>query len=110
MAVSEALRNQVTAKWQDSFNRLNRGELGISGLLEFSKVRCSLSSFLEGAARSKHVRVRSRPGRSLLHFYTREIWERHRRISVSVCVTSCASVKHSSWLQIRMKLEAPSMC
>lgn len=39
MAASEALRNQVSAKWQDSFNRLNRGAGGISGLMEFSKVR-----------------------------------------------------------------------
>ncbi len=43
MAASEALRNQVAAKWQDSFNRLNRGGVGISGLMEFSKVRGSLS-------------------------------------------------------------------
>lgn len=53
MVASEALRNQVTTKWQDSFNRLNRGVVGISGLMEFSKVRCSLSSCLDGAACSK---------------------------------------------------------
>jgi hypothetical protein len=98
MAASEALRNQVTAKWQDSFNRLNRGELGISGLLEFSKVRSSLFVFSRlSRVRlvQKHARVRTRLGRSLLNFYTREIWARHRRISVSVCVTLCVSVKHS---------------
>jgi hypothetical protein len=53
MVASEALRNQVAAKWQDSFNRLNRGAVGIFGLMEFSKVRGSLSSFLNGATRSK---------------------------------------------------------
>jgi hypothetical protein len=36
---SKALSNQVTAKWQDSFNRLNRAASGISGLMEFSRVR-----------------------------------------------------------------------
>jgi len=36
---SKALSNQVAAKWQDSFNRLNRVAPGISGLMEFSKVR-----------------------------------------------------------------------
>jgi hypothetical protein len=36
---SKALSNQVAAKWQDSFNRLNRGAPGISGLMEFSTVR-----------------------------------------------------------------------
>ncbi|KAI0289207.1 ubiquitin-protein ligase [Russula brevipes] len=34
---SKALSNQVAAKWQDSFNRLNRGVPGISGLMEFSR-------------------------------------------------------------------------
>jgi hypothetical protein len=52
MAASEALRNQVSAKWQDSFNRLNRGAGGISGLMEFSKVRVDFV-FLNGVARSK---------------------------------------------------------
>lgn len=36
---SNAVRAQVAAKWQESFNRLNRGEPGISGLLAFSEVR-----------------------------------------------------------------------
>jgi hypothetical protein len=33
-----ALRAQVAAKWQESFNRLNKGEPGISGLMIFSQV------------------------------------------------------------------------
>ena len=70
MVASEALRNQVASKWQDSFNRLNRGAMGIAGLMEFSKVRGSMSSFLGGAARSKpHARL----GPSLLSFYVRGI-------------------------------------
>ena len=36
---SKALSDQVAAKWQDSFNRLNRGAPGISGLMGFSRVR-----------------------------------------------------------------------
>jgi hypothetical protein len=36
---SKALTDQVAAKWQDSFNRLNRGAPGISGLMGFSRVR-----------------------------------------------------------------------
>ena len=36
---SKALSDQVAAKWQDSFNRLNRGQPGISGLMGFSRVR-----------------------------------------------------------------------
>jgi len=36
---SKALTDQVAAKWQDSFNRLNRGAPGISGLIGFSRVR-----------------------------------------------------------------------
>ncbi|KAF8489248.1 ubiquitin-protein ligase [Russula emetica] len=34
---SKALTDQVAAKWQDSFNRLNRGAPGISGLMGFSR-------------------------------------------------------------------------
>ena len=34
-----ALRAQVAAKWQESFNRMNKGEPGISGLMTFSQVR-----------------------------------------------------------------------
>jgi hypothetical protein len=39
MMASKALSNQVAAKWQESFNRLNRAVPGISGLMEFSRVR-----------------------------------------------------------------------
>ncbi|KAN0127847.1 hypothetical protein V8E53_006941, partial [Lactarius tabidus] len=46
MAASEALRNQVSTKWQDSFNRLNRGAGGISGLMEFSKAWAVAAEFL----------------------------------------------------------------
>jgi hypothetical protein len=35
---TEALLHQVAAKWQESFNRINRKEPGISGLISFSKV------------------------------------------------------------------------
>ncbi|KAI0269951.1 ubiquitin-protein ligase [Gloeopeniophorella convolvens] len=43
---SEALRNQVAAKWQDAFTRLNRGAAGISGLVEFSKAWAVAAEFL----------------------------------------------------------------
>ncbi|KAH9169016.1 ubiquitin-protein ligase [Lactarius sanguifluus] len=46
MAASEALHNQVAAKWQDSFNRLNRTGVGISGLVEFSKAWAVAAEFL----------------------------------------------------------------
>jgi hypothetical protein len=35
---TDALRSQVAAKWQDAFNRLNKGSPGISGLMTFSQV------------------------------------------------------------------------
>lgn len=35
---TDALRAQVAAKWQESFERLNRSEDGISGLMAFSQV------------------------------------------------------------------------
>lgn len=35
---TDALRSQITSKWQESFNRLNRNVPGISGLLNFSEV------------------------------------------------------------------------
>ena len=38
LMATDALRAQVVAKWQDAFNRLNRGEPGISGLVTFSHV------------------------------------------------------------------------
>ena len=103
MSASEALRNQVTAKWQDSFDVLIAGNWGSLG--SWSSARCAVRFRLFSRVRcvQKHAHVVfARPGRSLLHFYTREIWERHRRTSVSVCVISCVSVKHSSWLQIGM--------
>ena len=40
---SEQLWSQVAEKWQTSFNRLNRNEPGITGLLSFSEVRCVTS-------------------------------------------------------------------
>jgi hypothetical protein len=58
MAASEALRNQVSAKWQDSFNRLNRGAGGISGLMEFSKVRRRFRISQWGGAFKTHLRTR----------------------------------------------------
>ena len=39
---SSALRRQVATKWQDAFNRLNRSQPGISGLMGFSQVRSGL--------------------------------------------------------------------
>lgn len=35
---TDAVRTQVAAKWQESFNRLNGSAPGISGLLSFSEV------------------------------------------------------------------------
>ena len=35
---TDAVRSQVAAKWQESFNRLNGSAPGISGLLSFSEV------------------------------------------------------------------------
>ncbi|KAJ8593951.1 hypothetical protein M405DRAFT_809991 [Rhizopogon salebrosus TDB-379] len=43
---SNAVRAQVAAKWQESFNRLNRGEPGISGLLAFSEAWTLATEFL----------------------------------------------------------------
>ncbi|KAI0032569.1 ubiquitin-protein ligase [Vararia minispora EC-137] len=43
---SAALRNQVATKWQDAFNRLNRGQPGISGLMGFSEAWSVASEFL----------------------------------------------------------------
>jgi len=44
---TDALRSQVAAKWQDAFNRLNKGEPGISGLMTFSQVFHIQSHVLE---------------------------------------------------------------
>ncbi|KAI0322405.1 ubiquitin-protein ligase [Amylostereum chailletii] len=47
MAVaSDALRNQVAAKWQDAFQRLNRGAPGIAGLMDFSEAWGVAADFL----------------------------------------------------------------
>jgi len=43
---TNALRNQVAAKWQEAFTRLNRGEPGISGLLTFSQAWSLSTDFL----------------------------------------------------------------
>lgn len=100
---SKALTDQVAAKWQDLFNRLNRGAPGISGLMGFSRVRdlpshppppghvtqlwgfdvqlgdlASCPSFL------------SRPGRLLQMFCTPESLERLRRTLVSLVCALCA--------------------
>jgi hypothetical protein len=84
---SKALSDQVAAKWQDSFNRLNRGAPGISGLMGFSRVRdhhrprgfcysISVAPFL------------SRPGRLLQMFCTLESSGRLRKTLVS-CLYAC---------------------
>ncbi|KAG1780495.1 hypothetical protein EV702DRAFT_1193970 [Suillus placidus] len=44
---SAAVRAQVAAKWQESFNRLNRNEPGISGLLAFSEAWTLAIEFLK---------------------------------------------------------------
>ncbi|KAG2364217.1 hypothetical protein BDR07DRAFT_1355274 [Suillus spraguei] len=44
---SAAVRAQVAAKWQESFNRLNRNEPGISGLLAFSEAWTLAMEFLK---------------------------------------------------------------
>jgi len=41
---TDAVRSQVAAKWQESFNRLNGSAPGISGLLTFSEVTFLYSS------------------------------------------------------------------
>ncbi|KAF8157822.1 hypothetical protein B0H34DRAFT_656905 [Crassisporium funariophilum] len=44
--VTEALRSQVAAKWQESFNRLNGNAPGISGLMSFSEAWAISTQFL----------------------------------------------------------------
>ena len=39
VVVSEYLKKQTSFKWHGSFERLNRYQPGITGLLEFSRVR-----------------------------------------------------------------------
>jgi hypothetical protein len=85
---SKALTDQVAAKWQDSFNRLNRGAPGISGLMGFSKVRDlhrSLVNTVEGFVIQPRPSFLSRPGQLLRMFCTPESLERLRRTLVSVC-------------------------
>ena len=36
---SETGRNQILAKWQEAFTRLNGNQPGIAGLMNFTKVR-----------------------------------------------------------------------
>ncbi|KDQ62714.1 hypothetical protein JAAARDRAFT_30609 [Jaapia argillacea MUCL 33604] len=43
---TDAVRAQVAAKWQDSFNRLNRGQPGITGLMALSEAWNIASEFL----------------------------------------------------------------
>ncbi|VDB91912.1 unnamed protein product [Peniophora sp. CBMAI 1063] len=43
---SAALRRQVATKWQDAFNRLNRSQPGISGLMAFSEAWLVATHFL----------------------------------------------------------------
>lgn len=45
--VSNAVRAQVAAKWQESFTRLNRSEPGISGLMAFSDAWTLATEFLK---------------------------------------------------------------
>ena len=90
---SKALTDQVAAKWQDSFNRLNRGAPGISGLMGFSRVRdLSLPSrrTAGGFVYSTRPSFLSRPGQLLQMFCTPESLGRLRRTLVSVCALSDA--------------------
>src|SRR5712672_1967849 len=83
---SKALSDQVAAKWQYSFDRLNRGVSGISGLMEFSTVRnlClgtgEVLLFNLGTAILLFV---SRPGRLLLMLCDRGSSARLRKTLVS---------------------------
>ncbi|TBU44447.1 hypothetical protein BD309DRAFT_958345 [Dichomitus squalens] len=43
---NQALYSRISAKWNNSFNRLNRGEPGISGLLSFSQAWRTATAFL----------------------------------------------------------------
>jgi hypothetical protein len=82
---SKALTDQVAAKWQDSFNRLNRGASGISGLMGFSRVRDPRHTVGVSLFNSETWR---RPGQLLQMFCTPESLERLRRTLVSVCALS----------------------
>jgi hypothetical protein len=89
---SKALTDQVAAKWQDSFNRLNRGAPGISGLMGFSRVRDLHRPLVTqlGFRYSTRPSFLSRPGQLLQMFCTPESLERLRRTLVSVCALSDA--------------------
>ena len=90
---SKALTDQVAAKWQDSFNRLNRGSPGISGLMGFSRVRDlhrPLVNTVGGFVIQPRPSFLSRPGQLLQMFCTPESLERLRRTLVSICALSDA--------------------
>ncbi|KAH9992043.1 ubiquitin-protein ligase [Russula vinacea] len=63
---SKALSDQVAAKWQDSFNRLNRGAPGISGLMGFSRAWAIAADALhpESLGRLRRTLVNSNEVRS----------------------------------------------
>jgi len=86
---SKALSNQVATKWQDSFNRLNRVAPGISGLMEFSKVRRPFVSrwmgFLCSTWRHRALFIFSRPGQSPQNLSGRGSSGRLRKTLVSLC-------------------------
>ena len=80
---SKALSDQVAAKWQDSFNRLNRGAPGISGLMGFSRVR-DLYLPLSLLFNPRVVSFPSRPGQLLQMLCIPESLGRLRKTLVSV--------------------------
>ena len=87
---SKALSDQVAAKWQDSFNRLNRGAPGISGLMGFSRVRDLYLPLSLLFNQPRVVPFLSRPGQLLQMLCTPESLGRLRRTLVSVCTLSDA--------------------
>ena len=86
---SKALTDQVAAKWQDSFNRLNRGVPGISGLMGFSRVR-DLHTLPYTVVPLFNSETWCRPGQLPQMFCTPESLERLRRTLVSVYALSDA--------------------
>jgi hypothetical protein len=87
---SKALTDQVAAKWQDSFNRLNRGAPGISGLMGFSRVRDLHRLLVTQLGVSLFNPDWRRPGQLPQMFCTPESLERLQRTLVSVCALSDA--------------------
>lgn len=89
MMASKALSNQVAAKWQDSFNRLNRAAPGISGLMEFSRVRIPFvnprpwHSVLQHGDAGRRAFAFYRPGQSPQKLSDRGSLERLRKTLVS---------------------------